>query len=388
MATAAESNNYQKYGVPIYGAAWIPRDAIRSALRSTDGDEASAAEDDNKSPVIPSYVVLAGGGGEGRSGIPNAVLLAEFDFETTSLSNEPVVNLRTGGDLPYRMSVHPGGEGLICAMPNSFRWFQWEASDTNGERELSVRESDNALVQLEDIGLQLALAFSKDGSMLAAGGEDGKLRVFKWPSVEIILNKENAHSSVKDLDFSPDGKFLVSVGSGLCRVWNVTSSEIEVSLPRETDEIFSYCRFSQRSDGNPVLYTTVMHGKGGRIVTWNTSSWKRIASKRITGDPVSAFSVSDDAKFLAIGTTEGDVLVLSSSTMQVQMTVKKAHLGIVTALMFSHDSRALVSAAMDSSVRVTIIENKSKNGFPFWLAIIILLLAVIVFLLKTQKLTP
>lgn len=31
--------------------------------------------------------------------------------------------------------------------------------------------------------------------------QDGKLRVFKWPSMEIIIDEANAHSCVKDLDF-------------------------------------------------------------------------------------------------------------------------------------------------------------------------------------------
>ena len=31
--------------------------------------------------------------------------------------------------------------------------------------------------------------------------QDGKLRVFKWPSMEIMLDEANAHASVKDLDF-------------------------------------------------------------------------------------------------------------------------------------------------------------------------------------------
>lgn len=31
--------------------------------------------------------------------------------------------------------------------------------------------------------------------------QDGKLRVFKWPSMELILNEANVHTSVKDLHF-------------------------------------------------------------------------------------------------------------------------------------------------------------------------------------------
>ena len=39
------------------------------------------------------------------------------------------------------------------------------------------------------------------------------------------------------------------------------------------------------------------------------------------------------------GTTQGDVFILNSASKQVQTVVRKAHLGFVTALSFSHDSR-------------------------------------------------
>ncbi|GAB2296966.1 hypothetical protein Dimus_031070 [Dionaea muscipula] len=338
-STAMDSQNYQKYGVPLYGAAWVPHKAIRSDLQP---DNNSVGHDGDESPAS-DYLVLAGGGGEGRSGISNAVLIAGFDLASNSLSSSPVGKLGTGADLPYRMALHPNGEGLICSFIESCRWFEWDTSGSHEDRKLGLKVSDNLLKQLEEVGQQLALVFSDDGSMLATGGQkssgrimlhrwlyaalisaaqlDGKLRVFKWPGMEAVISEEQAHSTVKDLDFSLDGKFLVSVGGGgPCRVWDVTSSKVVASLPKENDEVFGYCRFSQKSDGNQVLYTT---NTGGSIVSWNTSSWRRIASKRFTRDSVSAFSVSNDGKLLAM---------------------------------------ALVSASMDSSVRVTIIEDKTKTG--------------------------
>ena len=39
------------------------------------------------------------------------------------------------------------------------------------------------------------------------------------------------------------------------------------------------------------------------------------------------------------GTTQGEIFIVHSTSQQVQSIVRKAHLGFVTALAFSHDSR-------------------------------------------------
>jgi prolactin regulatory element-binding protein len=47
--------------------------------------------------------------------------------------------------------------------------------------------------------------------------------------------------------------------------------------------------------------------------------------------------------------------------MQTIQVVKKAHLGLVTALTFSPDSRGLVSVSFDSRARLTMIEQKGDK---------------------------
>ncbi|XP_061987599.1 SEC12-like protein 2 isoform X2 [Populus nigra] len=384
----------QKYGVPLYSAAWLPlkfrhedHDSSKQHEREQDKDREEITHASASS--YEYYVVLAGGGGEGRSGIPNAVLLSRFDFSSNSLSPQPVAKLNLGSDLPYRMVVHPGGDGLICALPNSCRFFEWDEVEDNEDHKLVLKSSEKVLTQLEDVGQQLALVFNSDSSVLAVGGEDGNLRVFKWPSMEIILNEAQAHASLKDLCFSPDGKFLVSLGGrGPGRVWDVTSSMAVASLSKENDEIFASCRFSQISDQTQVLYVAAITDKGSSIVTWNASSWKRVSSKHVFREPVSSFNISPDGKFLAIGTAQGDVILINSTNMCIQTMIRKAHLGIVTALTFSHDSRALVSASMDSSARVTLVEDKKCGGSSLRIIIFIIIMAIVVYFLKNEGVLP
>ncbi|KAJ8568586.1 hypothetical protein K7X08_028119 [Anisodus acutangulus] len=380
----ADSANSKNYGVPIYGAGWVPPSALKSAVEPPPADD---EKDDGDKSSPGSYVVLSGGGGEGNSGIRNALIVAQFDFDSNVLSDEPVAWLGTGGDLPYRMAVHPGGEGLICSLPKNCRWFDWDFQRAEN-RSLGLISSERVLEPLQDIGQQLALTFNNEGSLLAVGGEDGKLRVYKWPSMENILDQDNAHASVKDLDFSPDGKFLASVGSGPCRIWDVSKSTSVASLKKENDEIFGSCKFSPINDENQVLYIITMRDQGGSVSKWSTTSWKRIKSKHVVRDPICAFNVSANGKLLAVGTIEGDVLIVSSNNFQVHNVVKKAHLGLVTTLKFSEDSRALLSASMDSRVRVTIMKEEKKSGVSLWIVILVLLIAIAVFYAASNGILP
>ncbi|XP_030943642.1 SEC12-like protein 2 [Quercus lobata] len=113
---------------------------------------------------------------------------------------------------------------------------------------------------------------------------------------------------------------------------------------------------------NQVLYIAAVTGKGRNIVTWDTKTWKRIGSKTVVRDTILALIVSRDGKLLACGTTQGDVFILNSASKQFRTVVRKAHLGFVTALSFSHDSRALASVSLDSSARMTLIEEKKEAG--------------------------
>ncbi|MCL7026394.1 hypothetical protein MKW94_014878 [Papaver nudicaule] len=360
--------NCQQYRVPLYGAAWVPlRDLYNlkkhpqkqeeeQKQQEEEEKEETKSESTETTDKKNSWLVLSGGGGDSKSGITNSILLTKYDSSSNSLSETPVARHDTGTELPYRMAVHPRGEGLICSFPESCRWFKWNAPASMESNDLGLRASDRVLAELENVGQQLALAFNREGSALAVGSEDGHLRVFKWPSMAIIIDQADAHSTLKDLDFSLDGRFLVSLGGGPCRIWDLESANVVATLLKENDEVFTSCRFSVNSNGTQILYITAMRDRGGSIVSFDTSSWTRVSSKHLVRDPISAFNVSPDGEHLAIGTIQGDVFIYKSTNTRVSSIIKKAHIGLVTALKFSEDSRLLVSASLDSSVRVTKTE--------------------------------
>lgn len=55
------------------------------------------------------------------------------------------------------------------------RWYEWDAIKNEDIVKLSLKSSEKVLDQLEDVGQQLAVTFSHDGSLLAVGGEVGQI---------------------------------------------------------------------------------------------------------------------------------------------------------------------------------------------------------------------
>nr|GFA61780.1 sec12-like protein 2 [Tanacetum cinerariifolium] len=75
--------NCKKYGVPFYGVSFVPQNALKSS------DTDVKKEDEQGSSNGTNYVIFSGGGGEGRSGILNALVISSFDSATNSLSDQP-----------------------------------------------------------------------------------------------------------------------------------------------------------------------------------------------------------------------------------------------------------------------------------------------------------
>ncbi|GJN25672.1 hypothetical protein PR202_gb13530 [Eleusine coracana subsp. coracana] len=374
------------YGFPIYCAAWLPLSHILKP--DAPADAADDASSSSAPPPRAQMAVLGGGGGEGRSGVPNKLVVAalEPDAAAPALSAEPALVVETEDQVPYRMAVHPRGDGVLCAFPNGCRLYKWESNEANSPDELNLTCDDEALVDLKDVGSQLAVSFSGEGSILATGGEDGHLRVFKWPAMESVLAEADTKTSIKDLSFSSDEKFLaVNRSSGPCKVWDLKSSEVIANLAREAGEIFSFCRFSNKTDSSHILFITAMQGDYGKIISWNTTTWTRFGSKKITREAISAFAVSPDGACLAVGTIEGSIIVLGSKNMRTLVTVKKAHLGIVTTLAFSQDSRTLLSTSFDSTARVTSVGSINNNGASVWPMILAIILAILVYYCMQHK---
>ena len=157
----------------------------------------------------------------------------------------------------------------------------------------------------------LSLAFSSDGSLLAAGSTSGEIHVY---AVETLMtsNKETSsdlepvlppiqgHTNwVTDLLFTPDGRQLVSASSdNSIQVWDFsTGTSVGAPLKGHAHQVWEIA-----FDHSQPTLTLVSLDSQGNILWWD---WERRTLDRpilATGIETEAMALSPDGDFVYLGT--------------------------------------------------------------------------------------
>ncbi len=139
---------------------------------------------------------------------------------------------------------------------------------------------DSSLLSLLPAGLVSVdcLAFSSDGKFLAAGGQDGKVRVWsKIPptplkkggkqeqEVKLIATLDNAPSWVDKLAWSPTCNHLAFSLGRYVQIWNADSQTVITTLPFANSSVLD---LAWRPNGESIAIS----GNGG-VKVWSTQDW-------------------------------------------------------------------------------------------------------------------
>ncbi len=137
---------------------------------------------------------------------------------------------------------------------------------------------DGNLVSLLPAGLVSVdcLAFSDDGRFLAAGGQDGKVRVWSTiptfkqrrkqeQEVKLIATLDNAPSWVDQLAWSPTCNHLAFSLGRYVQIWDADSQTVITTLPFANSSVLD---LAWRPNGESIAIS----GNGG-VKVWSTQDW-------------------------------------------------------------------------------------------------------------------
>lgn len=242
------------------------------------------------------------------------------------------------GEVPLvALALRPGGVELASAGGKTI--FRWNLADP---AQLAHRNVQARVT---------SLAYSPDGSKLAAGCEDGQVRLYATHDARLLERFEFA-AAVHSLAFAPDNRtLLASTSDGRARL--VTAS-LAVLLPGHKGGGNGLAWFA---DGSRLLSA----GADGRLVVWNPGDGSLLATLPIGGDlPAQAgrpgrVAVSRDGTRIAVAAGK-EVLVWNTAELAREegppQPLRLGHPAAVLWLRFSPDNQRLATGAQDGLVRI------------------------------------
>ena len=190
------------------------------------------------------------------------------------------------------------------------------------------------------------VAFSPDGKWLASVGDDGVLRLSAIEIGQIVKTLAYTPTRVTPIyavAFSPDSRFIATGGEDrTAYVWDVASGQ-SISPPlRHTDRVMSLL-FSP--DGQHLATAGREH---------NVRVWDYLHSTTIFtlthAASVNSLAFSPDGQWLATASEDGTAKLWNVTTGQLLFHV--AHAGQVLQVVFSTDGRRLATAGSDNKACV------------------------------------
>ncbi|HEY42389.1 MAG TPA: hypothetical protein G4O11_00190 [Anaerolineae bacterium] len=192
------------------------------------------------------------------------------------------------------------------------------------------------------------VAFSPDGSTLAAGNEDQTIQIWQYSEwgldTELLRSLEGHTGWVWDVTYSTDGMTLASASSDrTVRLWDSESGEESYVLRGHTSTV-------RRVAFSPDGQTLASASWDGTVKLWDAVTGQELRTLRQHDGWVNDVVFSPDGELLASASADGLVILWDPDDGEV-IYILHGHSSEVRALAFSPDGRMLATVSEDGKLR-------------------------------------
>ena len=239
---------------------------------------------------------------------------------------------------------------IFLSFPILILIYQASLSIADGQPSVE-RLPDGVIAQFSPGASVFTVAFSRDGRLLASGGDDNA--AILWDVA--TQNEREAFiehgSSVMSVAFSPDGRRLASAClDGFVRLWDVENQRRRISLTHKgwvKSVAFSPDGRTLASGGGDQL---------GKIVFWDVREERDILTLIGHESIVESVVFSPDGQHLASASRDNAVILWDVPGQQMHKKLTK-HNNVVYAAAFSPDGQVLATSSRDKTIKLWHVDS-------------------------------